>query len=440
MIWKRRNRKLYLDGDRPRIHRGRKSRWKTVLKWGSLGLAVLLFTLFVVTFIWLKSKESRMKISGVEDTLDNRKKGEPVNTLVLGVDRGSVPGEDEEACRSDIMMLVSVDSSSGKAAVISIPRDTRVTVPGKDGYQKINAAHAIGGPELAIKTVKEFTGLDINHYAIIDFEGFRHIVDAIGGVPMHIDVAIHDKYAGDLEAGDRLLDGNMALTLVRARHDVDAVPAGDLSRVQNQRKFIQAMLSELAGERSPFKIKKIIDAASENVKTDLSFLEMLSLGRQLRGGEDRVQMATVPGEPKTISGGWYYIVDEAAFKQLLADFRSKTEVEGHEAEKDDNASLLRGEINLAVLNGSGVSRLASSIAEELQKIGYSRIETGNSKSLYNKTTIYYSGTDSSKAGLVAGDLGGIEEPKLESGNALTADYGVDVLVVLGKDYEPPGDL
>ncbi|MBN2168855.1 MAG: LCP family protein, partial [Actinobacteria bacterium] len=369
MTWTIRNRKLYLDRDKPKIHRGRKRRWKTVVKWGSLGLAVLLITLFIGSFIWLKSKESQMKITGVEDSLDAKKKSEPVNTLVMGVDRGSVPGEDEEACRSDIMMLVSVDSSSGKAAVISIPRDTRVTIPGEDGYQKINAAHAIGGPELAIKTVKAFTGLNVNHYAIIDFEGFKHIVDAIGGVPMHIDVAIHDKYAGDLEAGDQVLDGNMALTLVRARHDVSAVPAGDLSRVQNQRKFIQAMLSELAGERNPFKIKKIIDVASENIKTDLSFFEMLSLGRQLQGGEEKVQMATVPGEPKTISGGWYYIVDEAAFEQLLADFRSKTEVEGHGQEKNDDASSLRGEINLAVLNGSGVSKLASSIADELQEIG-----------------------------------------------------------------------
>ena len=110
-----------------------------------------------------------------------------------------------------------------------------------------------------------------------------------------------------------VLNGDQALALVRARHDRSAVPAGDLDRVQNQRKFVQAMLQAVSRQRNPFRIKSLIEAASENIKTDLTFTDMLLLGRKLQGaGPDGMVMATAPGQPKVIGGTWYYIVDERA--------------------------------------------------------------------------------------------------------------------------------
>jgi polyisoprenyl-teichoic acid--peptidoglycan teichoic acid transferase len=427
---------IHLDGDQPHYYHRHRLGWKPVLKWGSLVLVVILVALFVLGYLWLKSKESQMRVAGVDLALDAKRKNQPVTTLVMGIDRGSVPGEVES--RSDIMMLVSYNPANKKSAVISIPRDSRVQIPGYKGYNKINAAHAFGGPKLAIETVKDFTGLDINHYVEIDFEGFKHIVNALGGVKMHVDVAINDKYAGKVPAGDVVLTGDQALALVRARYDVNAVPAGDLDRIKNQRKFLQAMLSTISHTRNPFRVIKTVDAASENIKTDLSFTEMLSLGRRLQGAGGNLTMTTVPGQPKLMGGAWYYIVDEAQFQSMLDTFKTKQEVDASmEQQQVLTVESDKPSIKMEVLNGAGVTGLASSVAAELGKAGYTGVRTGNAESRYSKTTIYYADEDSSKAGTVAADLAGVREPLIQSNDEITTGRGVDVVVVLGSDYKKP---
>ena len=427
---------LYLDGDVPHISPHRRLRWRSVLKWGALALAVLLLAGFVTGFVWLKSKESQMRVAGVEEALDPKKKGQPVTTLIMGVDEGSVPGEDQKS-RTDIMMLVSVNPSNNRAAVISVPRDSRVQIPGQKGYDKINAAHAFGGPKLAVETVKEFTGLDINHYVVIDFDGFKHIVDAIGGVRMNIEVAINDKYAGKVPAGDQVLSGDQALTLVRARHDVRSVPAGDLDRIKNQRNFLQAMLSTVARTRNPLKVIRLVDVASENIKTDLTFTEMLSLGRRLQGAGGDLTMTTVPGTSKVIGGVWYFIVDEPGFESMLTAFRTKQEVDSGVEDQARADEAGKAGMKVMVLNGAGTPGLAASAAEELQEAGYSDVKTGNAESRYSSTTIYYAGDRSDKAGMVAAGLEGVREPVIQGSDSLTSAHGVEVLVVLGSDYRAP---
>lgn len=426
--------KIYLEGDKhqPHIYRKRKVRWTKILKWLGLILVVLLLVFIVWGYVWTKTKESQMRQPGVQDALSKPKEGRPETTLIIGVDRGSV-GSEKGPGRSDILMMVSVDDATKKAAVISIPRDTRVQIPGQKGYNKINAAHSYGGPKLTLETAAQFTGLDMNHFVEIDFEGFKQIVNAIGGVPMHIDVPIHDKYAGDVPAGDVVLNGDQALALVRARYDVKAVPEGDIDRVKNQRIFLQAMLSAVSHQRNPFKLMKLIDAASKNIKTDLTFMQMLSLGRKLQGAKgSNLEMTTVPGEPKLVSGTWYYIADMNKFKELIKTFETKTEVKTEEELSKDRSS--KEGIKVGVLNGARVAGLAASVANELTQKGYGDVRTANAPSHYKKTTIYYADGDSSKAGTVAADLSGTREPVLQRDDEMTAEYGVQVLVILGSDY------
>jgi len=428
--------RIFLDGDQPTIYRKRKIKWTSVLKWGALALAVIVIIVFVWGYVWLRTKESQMRVPGVDEALDSKGESRTVTTLVMGVDKGSVEGEEGEA-RADILMLVSVDPKADKAAVISIPRDTRCTIPGREGYFKMNAAYALGGPSLTIETVKSFTGLEISHFVVIDFEGFRNIVEAVGGVPMHIDVAIDDKYAGTVPAGDVVLSGEQALSLVRARHDPRAVPAGDLDRIRNQREFLQAMLSKISGKRNPFQVKRLIDVAAANIKTDLSFTEMLTLGRNLQGaGGEELQMATAPGVPEVIGGIWYYIVDMPGFQEMVSSFESKSEVSEVEGDTATGQSS-KAQISVAVLNGSGVSGLAAAAAAELSKSGFQNINTGNAESRYTRTTIYYADDGSSGAGVVAADLEGVREPLLQRSDELTSKHSVEVLVVLGTDYELP---
>lgn len=422
-----------LEQVEPTVYGGKRRRWPKILLASVIALLVLVIGLGIWGFFWLKSKESRMRVAGVSEALDPRQSGRPDTTLIMGVDKGSVPGETGNY-RTDIMMLVSVKPGEKKAAVISIPRDTLVSIPGH-GQQKINAANAFGGPALAIETVKELTGLDVNHYVLMDFEGFKQIVDAVGGVKMHVDVAIHDKYAGDVPAGDVVLDGNTALAFVRARHDSESVPAGDLDRVKNQRKFLQAMLSTVSHVRNPFKLMNVVDAASKNIKTDLTFLQIVSLGRKLQGAGDQMQMATVPGTPKYTRGGWYYIVDEDAFQQMLETFKSAQEVPREPEAESESSSDEREGIKVTVLNGTGVAGLAAKVAGDLGKAGYGGVNTGNAEGAYSRTTVYYAPGESSKAGLVASDLEGAREPVIEEGAGVTSDHDATVVVVLGSDYK-----
>lgn len=410
----------------PTIYRSRYWRRRLAwLKWAGLLALVALLGLGVWGWVWLKGKERRMKAPAVAAVLDAKKGGQPETTLIMGVDRGSVPGED--VTRADIIMLVTVSPDGRRSALISIPRDTRVTIPGRRGYQKINAARAFGGPELMIEAVREFTGLPVNHFVEIDFTGFKEIVNALGGVKMDIERAIHDRYAGDVPAGQGVvLNGDQALALVRARHDVKAVPEGDLDRVKNQRKFFQAMLSTVSRQRNPFKAMKVVDAVSGNVKTDLSFWKMFSLGRKLKGAN--LEMLTAPGTPRVVGGVWYYIADREALEQMLTEFRSGTGGRPKEGAGE------RASIKVAVLNGSGTQGLARSVGDRLAGLGYARVAVGNAAEKYQRTTVYYAGEESAAAGVVAGDLPGAEHPVLESSDPITSAYRARVVLVLGADY------
>jgi polyisoprenyl-teichoic acid--peptidoglycan teichoic acid transferase len=166
---------------------------------------------------------------------------EPYYVLIMGSDRR--PGETN--ARTDTLILARIDPDEKRATLVSIPRDTRVEIPGHS-TTKINAASALGGPELAIRTVAGFTGLPISHYIEMDFEGFKEIVDALGGVTVAVPHAIDDPLAANYDiryqsipAGVQRLSGAHALTFVRSR----AYPEGDLMRIQNQQAFLRALVS-----------------------------------------------------------------------------------------------------------------------------------------------------------------------------------------------------
>jgi hypothetical protein len=163
---------------------------------------------------------------------------------------------------------------------------------------------------------------------------------------------------------------------------------------------------------------------------------MFSLGLKLRGiGTGKVQMTAAPGQPKVIGGVWYYIVDADAFRKLLSSFESSSEVEVVEQKKPEVSASTRADIRVAVLNGARVQGLATTVGKELERKGYVDVARANSESAYSKTTIYYSDENSSKAGTVAADLEGAEEPLLQRNNDVTSEYEVDVVVVLGSDYQ-----
>lgn len=206
--------------------------------------------------------------------------GKPASTpgttwLIVGTDarsglteeqRKQLSTGDDSGARTDTMMLI-YKPPSGKATIISIPRDLYVPVPGQ-GSHKINAAFNFGGPTLLIQTVEGLSGVHIDHYAEIGFGGFDTLVDAVGGVHMCIDTPLRDPKAGlNLKAGCQTLNGTQALGFVRTRAFADA----DLMRVQNQRKFLAALMAKATSPSvllNPFRLFPFVNGTVDTLTVD----------------------------------------------------------------------------------------------------------------------------------------------------------------------------
>lgn len=170
------------------------------------------------------------------------------NWLVVGSDsregldegrRGELSAGDAAGRRTDSMMLIHIPAGGGQPAMISLPRDSSVSIPGH-GRDKLNAAFSYGGPQLLAQTVENATGVHIDHYAEIGLGGFADLVDAVGGVEMCLEEPMNDDRAGvHLPAGCQELDGPTALGFARARYSLDG---GDLERAENQRKLLGALV------------------------------------------------------------------------------------------------------------------------------------------------------------------------------------------------------
>lgn len=151
--------------------------------------------------------------------------------------------KDAEGKRTDSIIVVHVPSGEGKAALISLPRDSYLPIPGH-GRNKINAAYSLGGPKLLVRTIEEVTDVRIDGYVEIGFGGFSSVVDSLDGVDICVARPMKDKFAGiNLKAGCQTLDGPNALGYVRARY---SDPLGDLGRVQRQRQFLGAIMHKAA--------------------------------------------------------------------------------------------------------------------------------------------------------------------------------------------------
>jgi LCP family protein required for cell wall assembly len=147
--------------------------------------------------------------------------------------------KDAAGLRTDTIILVHVPSGGGQPAMISLPRDSYLPIPGH-GHNKINAAYSLGGPKLLVQTIEQVTGVHIDGYVEIGFGGFASVVDSVGGVDICVARAMNDHYAGiNLKPGCQTLDGSNALGYVRARY---SDPLGDIGRVARQRQFLGAIM------------------------------------------------------------------------------------------------------------------------------------------------------------------------------------------------------
>ena len=250
---------------------------------------------------------------------------ERVNILLLGTDIRSL--RPNEAPRSDMMLVASLDPQTKSVAMFSVMRDTYVEIPGFFN-SRANTALQLGGPELAMRTIGELLGLPIQYYISTDFEGFIALVDAIGGVTIDVeknmqytDNADKNLYDIDLKKGVQLLDGKQSLQYVRFRYDA----MSDFTRTERHRKFLNALATELKTGDTLVRLPSILRAIEPYIKTNLSLLDMSKLAALTYDFNlsDIPGMQVPPSElivGRKVNGASVLSVDPQRLKPIVSDF------------------------------------------------------------------------------------------------------------------------
>ncbi|MFB4159236.1 LCP family protein [Geomicrobium sp. JSM 1781026] len=233
---------------------------------------------------------------------------EPVSFLLLGTD----DREDEEISgRTDTMIVVTVNGEDESMKMLSIPRDTRTEIVGRGTQDKINHAHAFGGAEMAMQSVENLLDIPIDYVATINMNGFRDMVDAVGGVTVDNDFAF-DMDAHEFSEGELELDGDEALAYVRMRFDD---PQGDFGRNNRQREVIEAVLSEAASLSSITNIGTIVSSVGDNVRTNLEFGDITDLAGY-QASRHNIEQLTLTGEGTRIDDIYYLEVPDAEIQRV----------------------------------------------------------------------------------------------------------------------------
>jgi LCP family protein required for cell wall assembly len=339
----------------------RRRRTRRVLVWTLVALFALLLGGTGVAYWTVDHYASSVeRIPGAFPTLPADKQPTAVpNTgttfLLVGLDaRSDVPTTGTEAKapawkagaqRSDTMMLLHIAADRKSASIVSLARDTLVDIPGH-GKAKINAAYSWGGPSLMVETVQNLTGIRIDHIAVIDWNGFRALTDAVGGVDITIPQTIEARGdARQWDAGTHHMDGAEALLYVRERH---GLPNGDLDRSKRQQNFLRALMIQTmdAGTLgSPARLTGLLQAVGDVVSVDdrLSNTDLYELAWSMRGlRPDGVRFMNAPfgGFDSTADGQSVVLLDRPAaatlweavrndrMEQYLAEHRTSSDTLG----------------------------------------------------------------------------------------------------------------
>jgi LCP family protein required for cell wall assembly len=413
------------------------------VKYGLIGLLVLV--VFVVSagiFTYLKVKHNidigKREIAGLTKDLP---KG-PINILILGSDRRDVVEANQKnerqfsggsGQRADTIILMHLYGGSKKAVLISFPRDLRVEIPGH-GIDKINAAYPLGGANLMIKTIKQLTGLSINHYVEVNFASFQGIVNAIGGVPLYFPAPVSDRKSGlDItHAGCINLNGAQALSFVRARY---IYPTADLGRIQGQQRFIRALLHKVRGLSLLLNPPKLI-ALSAQVGKGLVYDKDVSIGlaraiaARLAGFDQKnIDFRQYPGRPGYVGGVSYVLPDPTAARALFNSVRADGPLP--DVGKTGQSLPSPSDVTITLINASGKSGLAGTERAKLVTKGYQVPTIASSSQHITPTIITYQAGDELKAELVA------KEFPTATLKLATRPQSTDIIVTLGRSFANP---
>jgi len=328
----------------------------------------------------------RVELGGILD--EPTQSGGPENYLIVGIDSAAgLPGNDpvrigrDVTLHSDTIMILRIDPESERAALLSLPRDLFVPIPGTGTSRRINIAVEQGGAPLLIKTIAENFGIPINHYVQVDFASFRGLVDAIDGVPVYIPRPARDAQTGlDFpDPGCHMLNADEALAYVRSRHYQELIDGrwvedarSDLGRIARQQDFIRRALSRAIdrGARNPGTLDQLIDVGLSGVTVDseLTAGDIFDLGRKFRSfNPDSLLTYAVSGTPDTVNGAAILRLNEGPETEAtLSIFRGGA-----------TAELPPAAVRLTVRNGTGASRQGAEATAALQAVGFNATVSGD---------------------------------------------------------------
>lgn len=248
------------------------------------------------------------------------------------VEGGRFGGASVTGQRADTILLMVMPPGHAKATVISIPRDMRVDIPGK-GVGKLNGAFN-GGASLMVQAVEAATGITVNHYLEINFDGLRDLSKAAGGVEVCTEHPVRDKFS-DLNLpnpGCQNLEGDTALAWVRSRHHEELIdgkwrqdPTGDLGRIARQQEFLTKLMGSLAEPDTALRFPDLSSAVQQDFQRDpgFSYWHLMHLGvRFMPSPGSKLQFTTLPVEPKTIGGVSFVVPKQPEMKQFLSQLQN----------------------------------------------------------------------------------------------------------------------
>lgn len=377
----------------------------------------------------------------------------PMNVLLVGSDsRKNISKTEAKAFgtekqvggeRSDAMIILHVDPDAEKASLLSIPRDLFVPIAGTGRSDKINAAFE-GGPERLIATIKGALGIEIDHYVEVDFNGFRGVVNSIGGVKVYFPSPARDSVTGlnIRTAGCVELDGDTSLKFVRSRNYTyyesgkwRTDPTADLGRIDRQQDFVRRVMHKaIRVGKNPATLNALIGNAVKNVSFDEAFStkDMLRLAKRFRSLEpDRVDMLDIPTYQTRERGQSVLKMKQPDATEALARFRGEAPPTAAQGGAAALPRIPPSTVRVRVLNGSGADGQAGEAAAGLREVGFVIGGTPGDAdtSKYIKTVIRYGAGQVDKARLLQAYVGGSSQLKED-----LELRGVDVVLVTGAEF------
>jgi LCP family protein required for cell wall assembly len=347
------------------------------------------------------------------------------NILLLGIDHRD--DEPIEGSRSDTIMVVSIDPPSKSVVLISFPRDLYVSIPGYY-QQRINVAHAQGGPQLVAQTIQANFGIKIDNFARVDFSGFEQVVDAVGGIIVDVDRPVKDdEYPTEdygamrlfLPPGPILLDGKSALMYARSRHS-----ESDFGRAKRQQRVLVALRERALQMGIVSKVPTLLGIAQKAIATDLGAGEMVALGRLgLEMDRDRIKTLVVD---ETMASPFLGPNGE----NLLMPSRPDIQRAILHAFSEATGQTARVE----VLNGTDQIGVARQLADQLARQGYEVTKVDDAdRNDYPTTTIELLNGNERAAGVLAARL---RIPTSAIKKVPTPNPPADIRVIVGRSQQP----